>query len=163
MRPICKIGCISGNYAKKSTQFVPNWVFFAANQYSDGSQNQAFCGIEMVEVLKSTLSIPVQIFLKNPPHPGPTLSAHLFRSFMGKKIIHHPPRGKPRSSFSPNSQHFIVFTSYMMSAVSSFTNQFLFRCYYGKFKTCQNTFYHYKNKSNTFQKKTSELLCKMFT
>ena len=35
--------------------------------YTDESQNQVSRGIEMVEILKSTLSIPVQIFWKNPP------------------------------------------------------------------------------------------------
>ena len=36
---------------------------FAAIGYSDGSQNHTFRGIEMVEILKSTLSIPYKIFL----------------------------------------------------------------------------------------------------
>ena len=56
-----------GKFGQKSTQFAPNWVFFATNWYSDGSQNHAFRGIEMVDFPKSTLSIPVQIFLKNAP------------------------------------------------------------------------------------------------
>ena len=38
--------------------------------YRDGSQNHTFQGIEMVEILNSTLSIPVRIFLKNNPPPG---------------------------------------------------------------------------------------------
>ena len=57
------------NLAKKSTQFAPNWVLFAEKWYRDGSQNHAFRGIEMVEILNSTLSIPVRFFLKNPPPP----------------------------------------------------------------------------------------------
>ena len=56
-----------GKFGQKSTQFAPNWVFFATNWYSDGSQNHAFRGIEMVDFPKSTLSIPVQFFLKNAP------------------------------------------------------------------------------------------------
>ena len=70
MRPICKIGCILENLAKKAPNFAPNWVLFAEKWYRDGSQNHAFRGIEMVEILNSTLSIPVRIFLKNPPPPG---------------------------------------------------------------------------------------------
>ena len=69
MHPICKIGCILENLAKKSTKFAPNWVLFAEKWYRDGSQNHAFRGIEMVEILNSTLSIPVRIFLRTPP-PG---------------------------------------------------------------------------------------------
>ena len=38
-----------------------------ASWYSDGSQNHVSRGIEVVEILKSTLSIPVQNFLKDPP------------------------------------------------------------------------------------------------
>ncbi len=34
------------------------------NPQSDGSQNHTFRGIEMVEILKSTLSIPVQNLVK---------------------------------------------------------------------------------------------------
>ena len=48
-------------------QFAPNWVLFAEKWYRDGSQNHAFRGIEMVEILNYTLSIPVRIFLKKPP------------------------------------------------------------------------------------------------
>ena len=51
----------------KSTLFVPNWVLFWAIWYCDGSQNPASRGIEVVEILKSTLSIPVENFLKTPP------------------------------------------------------------------------------------------------
>ena len=50
----------------KKPPFVLNWVFFAAIWYSDGSQYHTFWGIEMVEILKSTLSLPVQNFLKTP-------------------------------------------------------------------------------------------------
>ena len=57
MRPICKIGNILENLAKKSTQFAPDWVLFAEKWYRDGSQNHAFRGIEMVEILNSTLSM----------------------------------------------------------------------------------------------------------
>ena len=32
---------------KKSTPFVPHWVFFATISYSDGSQNHTFRGIEI--------------------------------------------------------------------------------------------------------------------
>ena len=71
MRPICKIGCILENLAKKAPNFAPNWVLFAEKWYRDGSQNHAFRGIEMVEILNSTLSFPVRIFLKNPPPPPP--------------------------------------------------------------------------------------------
>ena len=53
----CKIGCILENLALKSTYFATNWVLFAEKWYRDGSQNHAFRGIEMVEILK--LSIPV--------------------------------------------------------------------------------------------------------
>ena len=35
--------------------------------YTDGSQSQASRGIEMIKILKSTLSIPVEFFLKNLP------------------------------------------------------------------------------------------------
>ena len=42
-------------------------MLFAEKWYTDGSQNHAFRGIEMVEILNSTLSIPVRIFLKNTP------------------------------------------------------------------------------------------------
>ena len=45
-------------------------MLFAEKWYRDGSQNHAFRGIERVEILNSTLSIPVRIFLKNPPPPG---------------------------------------------------------------------------------------------
>ena len=69
----------------KSTQFVPNWVFYAANWYSDGSQNHAVSGIEMVEILKSTLSIglPVQNFLKTPLGTGNN-SIFIFGRFTSK-------------------------------------------------------------------------------
>ena len=67
MRSICKNGCILDNFGQKSTQFFPNWMFFVAIWYSDGSQNHASRGIEVVEILKSTLSIPVQMFFKDPP------------------------------------------------------------------------------------------------
>ena len=36
-------------------------------QFGDGSQYRAFWGIEMVEILESTLCIPVKFFLKTPP------------------------------------------------------------------------------------------------
>ena len=45
-------------------------MLFTEKWYRDGSENHAFRGIEMVEILNSTLSIPVQIFLKTPPPPG---------------------------------------------------------------------------------------------
>ena len=58
-----------GQFSYKSTQFAPNWVLFAEKWYRDGSQNHAFRGIEIVEILNSTLSIPVQIFFEETP-PG---------------------------------------------------------------------------------------------
>ena len=64
MRPICKIGFILENLAKKAPN-LPQ--IFAEKWYRDGSQNHAFRGIEMVEILNSTLSIPVRNILKNPP------------------------------------------------------------------------------------------------
>ena len=67
MRPICKIGCILENLARKAPSFAPNWVLLAEKWYRDGSQNHAFWGIEVVEILNSTLSIPVRVFLKNCP------------------------------------------------------------------------------------------------
>ena len=78
MPPTCKIGCILENLAKKSTQFAPNWVLFAEKWYRDGSQNHAFRGIEMVEILNSTLSIiPRTNFLKTPPPGGCELGLNL--------------------------------------------------------------------------------------
>ena len=44
----------------------------AAIWKTDGSQNHAFRGIEMVEILKSTLSLPVKNSLKNPRPRGIT-------------------------------------------------------------------------------------------
>ena len=50
---------------KKSTKLG---VFFAAIWYNDGLQNHAFWGIDMVEILKSTLSLPVyKFFWRHPP------------------------------------------------------------------------------------------------
>ena len=68
MRPICKIGCILENLAKKAPN-LPQIGCFLVKWYRDGSQNHAFRGIEMVEILNSTSSIPVglRFFLKNPP------------------------------------------------------------------------------------------------
>ena len=48
---------------------LQNWVYFG-KWYRDGSQNHAFRGIEMVEILNSTLSIPVRFFFEEPPPPG---------------------------------------------------------------------------------------------
>ena len=70
MRPICKIECILENLAKKHS-ICPKLGAFCRKMvgYRDGPQNHAFRGIEMVEILNSTLSIPVQIFFEEPP-PG---------------------------------------------------------------------------------------------
>ena len=38
--------------------------------YTYGSQNQAPRGKEMAEILNSTLSIPVQFFIEDPPPRG---------------------------------------------------------------------------------------------
>ena len=70
MRPICKIGCILENLAKKAPNLPQIGCFLKEKWYRDGSQNHTFRGIEMVEILNSTLSIPVRIFLKNTPPPG---------------------------------------------------------------------------------------------
>ncbi len=48
------------------------WVW-----YNDGSQNHTFRGIEMVEILKYTFSIPVQIFWRHPHPPPPGLGPGL--------------------------------------------------------------------------------------
>ena len=70
-RPICKIGCILENLAKKHPICAKSGAaFFAEKWYRDGSQNHAFRGIEMIEIFNSTLSIPVRFFLKTPPPPG---------------------------------------------------------------------------------------------
>ena len=62
MRPICKIGYIFENLAKEAPNLPQIGCFFAEKWYRDGSQNHAFRGIEMVKILNSTLSIPVQFF-----------------------------------------------------------------------------------------------------
>ena len=62
MRPICKIGCILENLAKKPPNFPPIECFLQKNGIEMGHKNHAFRGIEMVENLNSTLSIPVQFF-----------------------------------------------------------------------------------------------------
>ena len=74
------IGILMGGFPFKTqcAQFVKLGVFrkirptkhpicsnlgvFCSKWYSDWSQNHAFWGIEMVEILKSTLSLPVQNF-----------------------------------------------------------------------------------------------------
>ncbi len=62
-----------GKCVQTRTQFVPNWEFFASVWYSDGSQNHTFRVIEMVEILKATLSIPVQSVWRPPSsiYPNP--------------------------------------------------------------------------------------------
>ena len=52
---------------------------FVAIWYRNGSQNHASRGKEVVEILKSTLSIHVQIFLKTPP---PALQNHEILRFI---------------------------------------------------------------------------------
>ena len=57
MHPICKIGAFWKIWPKKHPTCSKLGVFCSN---SDWSQNHTFRGIEMVEILKSTLSIPVQ-------------------------------------------------------------------------------------------------------
>ena len=86
--PILQNWVYFGKFSEKSTQFASNWVLFAEKWYRDGSQNHAFRGIEMVEILNSTLSIPVQIFLRNPPPPGYNISCiHKHTSFWAIFIV----------------------------------------------------------------------------
>ena len=56
-----------GKFSWKSTQFGANWVLFAAKWYRDGSQNHAFWGIEMVEILKLYFEHPRTNFFEEPP------------------------------------------------------------------------------------------------
>ena len=59
-----------GKFGQKSTQFAPIWVFFATNWYSDGSQNHAFRGIEMVDFPKSKFEPPRTKFFEDPYSQG---------------------------------------------------------------------------------------------
>ena len=61
------LGGMLATHLQRIIEFLAHCVSFAAIWYIDGLQNHAFSGIEMVEILKSTLSLPVQFFLKNPP------------------------------------------------------------------------------------------------
>ena len=56
MRPICKIGCILENLAKKAPNLPQIGCFLQKKWYRDGSQSHAFRGIEMVEILKKMVA-----------------------------------------------------------------------------------------------------------
>ena len=67
MRPICKIGCILENLANKAPNMPQIGCFLQKNGIEMGLKITLFRGIEMVEILNSTLSIPVQFFEDPPP------------------------------------------------------------------------------------------------
>ena len=60
IRPICKIGCILGNFAKKALNLAQIGCFSAENGIIEGSQNCVFLGIENSDFLESGRHIHVQ-------------------------------------------------------------------------------------------------------
>ncbi len=69
-------------------------LFFAKILNSDGSQNHTFRSIEMVKILKSTLSIPVQNVVKCRYYPSFQLtwwyvSYQVMTQFAGKRTFSH--------------------------------------------------------------------------
>ena len=70
MRPICKIGCILENLAKKAPNLPQIGCFLQKNGIEMGHKITLFEVIEMVEILNSTLSMhPYELFWRTPP-PG---------------------------------------------------------------------------------------------
>ena len=78
MRPICNIG----KFGQRSTHFAPNWVFFEANWYSDGSQNHTsrYRDGQLFEAYTLSIYIHVNVFeCPFPPPRAATLTcAHIF-------------------------------------------------------------------------------------
>ena len=84
-----------GKFGKKVPNLFQVGCFFMAIWYSDGSQNHASRGKEVFEILKSTLSIPVQNFLKTTPtelnarnNPHPDISRQISSMLTNMDTLH---------------------------------------------------------------------------